>query len=167
MFCCCSPMTLPLCLIRRREVRGLRPSLLCSISRKRLAQVRQFIAQSCQNFANRSGEGCWGYVCAGEIHLLCIMRRAAILPTRPDQNPKPDQYRHSNGNYLCQMPPAEDRQACRSHAPNRARQCASQFLAWQIPFELFTQRDENEGQAAEHNSGESNCERCVHPHLPD
>jgi hypothetical protein len=39
----------------------------------------------------------------------------AILPTRPDQNPKPDQYHHSNGNYLGQMPSAEDRQACRSH----------------------------------------------------
>jgi len=50
-------------------------------------------------------------------------------------------------------------------APGRARQCTSQFLAWQISFELFTQRDENEGQAAEHNSGESDCDRYGHPHL--
>jgi hypothetical protein len=39
-------------------------------------------------------------------------------------------------------------------------------LAWQISFEL-TQRDENEGPAAEHNSGESYCDRYVHPHLLD
>jgi hypothetical protein len=78
--------------------------------------------------ADRSPEGCWGYVWAGEISLFHVTR-AAILPTRPDQNPKPDQYHHGNGNYLCQMSSAEDRQARRSHGTRSRASAPVKILA--------------------------------------